>query len=135
MKIRLNKAQWQKMGARAGWMKTAGEDWEINDNVKRLTDEVIAEIENRNGRASKTQDNAINAEKFPVDSTHLLPLKIHLYEGTYYPGKVLINASFEAHGNQHPVPVKDRTDFSAAAVIEAVAQGFMYLVRLGPSRR
>jgi hypothetical protein len=103
----------------------AGEDWVVTDEIKLLASSVAREIRRRGGTVETIHDGRLRVRSFYVDEDHSIPLEIQLYEGTYYPGKVLINARFSG---QHPIPVKDRTPFDAKAVVDAVADGFMSLV-------
>jgi DNA-binding CsgD family transcriptional regulator len=109
----------------AGIKKVAGEDWEVTDQIKAITDQVVVEIESRGGAATKRGENRISVTKFVLDDAHSIPLDIRLYEGTYHPGTVLINATF---GSDHPVPVRERQPFEAKAIVDAIVDGFMYLV-------
>jgi hypothetical protein len=126
MKITLSKAQWNFIGEKTGWLrKQAGEDWVVTDSVIAIVNDVIDEIRMRGGSASETSTNTIKAEALVLDSTHAIPIKIQLYEGTYYPGKVLINATFS---DKYPVPVKERPSFDAKEIVDAIVDGFMTLV-------
>ena len=128
MKISLSKSQWEFIGEKTGWIKKAGEDWEVSNSVIAIMGKVIDEINGRGGSAVKTNVNTITVEALPIDSTHSIPLKIQLYEGTYYPNKVLIEAKFNHKGKEFPIPVKDRTPFYAKEIVDAVIAGFMTIV-------
>ena len=103
----------------------AGEDWEVTDAVKHLVPQVVQEIKRRGGSVGSVRDNKIQVSNLVLDEDHGIPLEIALYEGSHYPGKVLINETFSGI---HPVPVKDRIPFNAKGVVDAVVDGFMSLV-------
>jgi len=128
MKITLSKSQWEQIGNKTGWIKTAGEDWEVSEKVITIINEVVQEIIKRGGSATEIGINTIEAEALPVDPTHSIPLQIKLYEGTYYPNKVLIEATFNQKGKEFPIPVQDRTSFNAKEIVDAIIAGFMTLV-------
>jgi len=54
MKITINKSQWEAMGKQAGWIKTAGEDWMLNEDYTRQ----IAEVLRKNNDKIISVDNA-----------------------------------------------------------------------------
>jgi hypothetical protein len=102
----------------------AGEDWMLSDDIKKLLPQVVQEIRRRRGSATLTGGKIV-ARRFVLDPLHSIPLEIRLWEGTYYPGKVLVDASF---GGGHPVPVMDRQPFDAGKVVDSIAEAFMSLV-------
>lgn len=119
-------------GACRSMTRIAGEDWIISDAVVALTDEVVNEITARGGMAAKRHPGLIAVDSLLVDPTHSIPLKIRLFEGSYYPGKVIVNATF---GDDYPIPVEDRMPFDATAVVDAIVSGFLYLVSQAQNRR
>jgi hypothetical protein len=103
----------------------AGEDWFLSDDIKKLIPQVVREISRRGGRAVAS-GGRIRAPKFVLDMLHSIPLEIELYEGSYYPGKVLVDAHFGPA--RHPVPVQDRQPFDAKAIVDSIANAFISLV-------
>lgn len=108
----------------------AGEDWEFSDRIKKLIPQVIQEIRRQGGSATAS-GSKITVSKMYVDEDHAIPLEIDLYEGSYYPGKVIVNAYIQGH---HPLPVQDRQPFDAKKIVQAVIDAFMSLVEMGRGR-
>jgi len=102
----------------------SGEDWDLTEEIIKLMPQVVREIQHRGGQ-STVMGGRIVVRKFVLDPLHAIPLEIRLYEGSYYPGKVLVEATF---GPGHPVPVRERQPFDAKAIVDAIAEAFMSLV-------
>ena len=105
--------------------RKAGEDWMVTPEIEKLTKEVFTEIRRRGGMSHVKGTNHVSVSNLPVDPTHGVPLEIDLYEGTYYPNKVIVNATFSG---RHPLPIRDRQPYNARAVVDAIVEAFMFLV-------
>lgn len=110
----------------------AGEDWVITDAIKHLVPLVVREIQRRGGTVGTVGHGRIVVRNFVLDDEHAVPLDIQLYEGTYYPGKVLVDATIKG---RHPLPIENRQPFDAKAVVDCVAEAFMSLVNYRASSR
>lgn len=121
----------EQMVERVARSFVAGEDWMLTDEINRLMPQVVHEIQRRGGQATVTGGRIV-VRKFVLDMLHAIPLEIKLFEGSYYPGKVLVEATF---GPGHPVPVQDRQPFNAKAIVDAIADAFMSLVNYKASDR
>ena len=105
----------------------AGEDLAVTDDIRHLVSLVVREIRHRGGQATilPAEEGKIIARKFVLDHDHSIPIQIRLYEGSYYPGKVLVRADF---GTGKPIPVNGRQPFDARMIVDAIADAFMSLV-------
>jgi hypothetical protein len=79
MKITISKSQWEEMGRKAGWIKTAGEDWMVNETyTKQIAEELL-----------KRGDEVISYDSNKVIVNHKVAgkvvngLMIRVWEGSY----------------------------------------------------
>jgi hypothetical protein len=94
MKIKLSKSQWEEMGKKAGWIKTAGEDWMVNETyTKQITDELI-----KRGDEVVSSDSNKAVVNHKIDGKVIKGLMIRVWEGSYE-GWFILNM-FNASTNQ-----------------------------------
>lgn len=104
----------------------AGEDWELTDGIITLVSQVVREIHSRGGRCmGQASSGRIKAQKFVLDESHSIPIEIQLWEGSWS-HDVIIIATF---GTGHRLPLMSVKSFDAKAVVDAVKDAFMELVK------
>lgn len=109
-----------------GLNKTAGEDWLVNENSKRVTDE-MAQIIQSSRCDCEVRGNKLIAYEFPIND-RFIPLSIQVYEREYSPGEFIVNVYFEHNGSKHPVPIVDRIT-NANQAIKSIQKGFNAIMR------